>query len=541
MASELEQEVARRRTFAIISHPDAGKTTLTEKLLLYGGAIHLAGSVKAKRARRHATSDWMELEKERGISVTSSVLQFVYRDHAVNLLDTPGHQDFSEDTYRTLAAADSAVMLIDAAKGVEPQTKKLFKVCRMRGIPIFTFVNKLDRYGRAPLDLMDELEQVLGIRSYPMNWPIGMGPDFRGVYDRRANVVHVFSAEGHHGEKEVSERSVPLDSPEIHSVLSERELEQLKEDIQLLDVGGDEFTREKSDAGLLTPMFFGSAMTNFGVRPFLDAFLDLAPAPTPRPTKDGPRPPTQPKFSGFIFKIQANMDPAHRDRIAFLRVVSGRYVKGMSAHHSRLGKEVRLAKPSQFLAAERTAIEDAWPGDVIGLFDPGMFRIGDTLAEGEDMLFESVPRFSPEYFAVVRSKDPLRRKQMEKGLEQLSEEGTVQIFQQLQMGMKDPIVGVVGALQFEVLQYRLEHEYGAKIALDRLPFSHARWVVGANFDPKAFDWEGNRQTVQDRDGLPLVLFRDDWALQHAEEKHPELKFLNEAPMLHTLTPVATGT
>ncbi|HEX8705361.1 MAG TPA: peptide chain release factor 3 [Myxococcaceae bacterium] len=541
MASELEQEVSRRRTFAIISHPDAGKTTLTEKLLLYGGAIHLAGSVKAKRARRHATSDWMELEKERGISVTSSVLQFVYKDHAVNLLDTPGHQDFSEDTYRTLAAADAAVMLIDAAKGVEPQTKKLFKVCRMRGIPIFTFVNKLDRYGRAPLDLMDELEQVLGIRSYPMNWPIGMGPEFRGVYDRKARVIHVFSAEGSHGEKEVSERSVSIDSPEVTSVLTERELQQLKEDIELLDIGGDEFTREKSDKGQLTPMFFGSAMTNFGVRPFLDAFLELAPAPTARPTRDGEREPTHPKFAGFVFKIQANMDPAHRDRIAFMRVVSGRYVKGMSAHHSRLGKEVRLAKPSQFMAAERTAIEDAWPGDVIGLFDPGQYRIGDSLAEDAGTVFETVPRFSPEYFAVVRSKDPLRRKQMEKGLEQLSEEGTVQIFQQLQMGMKDPIVGVVGALQFEVLQYRLEHEYGAKIALDRLPFSHARWVVGQNFDPKAFDWEGNRQTVQDRDGLPLVLFRDDWALQHAEEKHPELKFLTEAPQLHTVAEADTGT
>ena len=541
MASELEQEVARRRTFAIISHPDAGKTTLTEKLLLYGGAIHLAGSVKAKRARRHATSDWMELEKERGISVTSSVLQFDYKGHAVNLLDTPGHQDFSEDTYRTLAAADAAVMLIDAAKGVEPQTKKLFKVCRMRGIPIFTFVNKLDRYGRAPLELMDELEQVLGIRSYPMNWPIGMGPEFRGVYDRKARVIHVFSAEGSHGEKEVAERSVSIDSPEVKSLLTERELQQLQEDIELLDVGGDEFTREKSDKGQLTPMFFGSAMTNFGVRPFLDAFLELAPAPTARPTRDGEREPTHPKFTGFVFKIQANMDPAHRDRIAFLRVVSGRYVKGMSAHHSRLGKEVRLAKPSQFMAAERTAIEDAWPGDVIGLFDPGQYRIGDSLAEDAGTCSRRVPRFSPEYFAVVRSKDPLRRKQMEKGLEQLSEEGTVQIFQQLQMGMKDPIVGVVGALQFEVLQYRLEHEYGAKIALDRLPFSHARWVVGQNFDPKAFDWEGNRQTVQDRDGLPLVLFRDDWALQHAEEKHPELKFLNEAPQLHTVAPAPTGT
>jgi len=455
MASELDQEVARRRTFAIISHPDAGKTTLTEKLLLYGGAIHLAGSVKAKRARRHATSDWMELEKERGISVTSSVLQFGYRGHAVNLLDTPGHQDFSEDTYRTLAAADAAVMLIDAAKGVEPQTKKLFKVCRMRGIPIFTFVNKLDRYGRAPLELMDELEQVLGIRAYPMNWPIGMGPDFRGVYDRQARVVHVFAAHGSHGESEVEEKSVSIDSPEIADIVPEAQLAQLREDIELLDIGGDVFDREKSDAGQITPMFFGSAMTNFGVRPFLDAFLELAPAPTARQTTEGPRLPTNPKFAGFVFKIQANMDPAHRDRIAFLRVVSGRYVKGMNAFHSRLGKDVRLAKPSQFMAAERTAIEDAWPGDVIGLFDPGQYRIGDTLADGEDLHFESVPRFSPEFFAVVRSKDPLRRKQMEKGLEQLAEEGTVQIFQQLQMGMRDPIVGVVGALQFEVLQYRI--------------------------------------------------------------------------------------
>lgn len=529
--SEIEQEVARRRTFAIISHPDAGKTTLTEKLLLYGGAIHLAGSVKARKARRHATSDWMELEKERGISVTSSVLQFNYKGHAVNLLDTPGHQDFSEDTYRTLAAADSAVMLIDAAKGVEPQTKKLFKVCRMRQIPIFTFVNKLDRYGRAPLELMDELEQVLGIRAYPMNWPIGMGPDFRGVYDRQAKVVHVFSSDGSHGESEVSERSIPIDSPELQKFLSEAEQEQLKEDIQLLDIGGDQFSREMSDEGLITPLFFGSAMTNFGVRPFLDVFLELAPPPMPRQTSKGLRAPTDPKFAGFVFKIQANMDPAHRDRIAFLRVVSGKYMKGMSAFHSRLGKEVRLAKPSQFLAAERTAIEDAWPGDVIGLFDSGQYRIGDTLCEGGDFEFEGVPRFSPEHFAVVRSKDPLRRKQMEKALEQLSEEGTLQIFHQRQMGMKDPIVGVVGVLQFEVLQYRVEHEYGAKIILDKLPFSHARWVVGESFEPKTFDWEGNRQTVEDRDGLPLVLFRDDWALDHAQQKFPDLQFLAAAPAL----------
>ncbi len=532
MPTELEREVARRRTFAIISHPDAGKTTLTEKLLLYGGAIHLAGSVKARRARRHATSDWMELEKERGISVTSSVLQFEYQGHAVNLLDTPGHQDFSEDTYRTLSAADSAVMLIDAAKGVEPQTKKLFQVCRLRAIPIFTFVNKLDRYGRAPLELMDELEQVLGIRAYPMNWPIGMGPEFRGVYDRTSRAVHVFSAEGRHGESAVGERVVQLDSAEAKDVLNASELAQLREDIQLLDIGGDPFARDKSDRGQITPLFFGSAMTNFGVRPFLDAFLELAPPPAPRSTSHGFQEPTDSKFSGFVFKIQANMDPSHRDRVAFVRVVSGRYRKGMDAFHVRLQKTVRLANPTQFMAAERTAIEEAWPGDVIGLFDPGQYRIGDTLLEGDNFEFEGVPRFSPEHFAVVRAKDPMRRKQMEKGLEQLSEEGTLQIFQQLQMGMRDPIVGVVGPLQLEVLQYRIEHEYGADILLDKLPYGHARWVVG-DFDPKTFDWGGNRQTVQDRDGQPLVLFRDDWSLQHTVEKHPELKFLAAAPPLRS--------
>ena len=538
MSSELEREVGRRRTFAIISHPDAGKTTLTEKLLLYGGAIHLAGSVKAKRARRHATSDWMELEKERGISVTSSVLQFPYKGHAVNLLDTPGHQDFSEDTYRTLAAADAAVMLIDAAKGVEPQTKKLFKVCRMRGIPIFTFVNKLDRYSRAPLELMDELEKVLGIRAWPMNWPIGSGPEFRGVYDRRSKNVHVFTSNEGHGESEVEEKVVPLDSPEAQKVLLPHEKEKLLEDIELLDIGGDAFDRAKVDKGELSPMFFGSAMTNFGVRPFLDAFLELAPLPSGRLANVGMIEPLRPKFAGFVFKIQANMDPSHRDRIAFLRVVSGKYEKGMSANHARLGKAVRLAKPSQFMAAERTAIEDAWPGDVIGLFDPGQYRIGDTLSEEAGLEFDTVPRFSPEHFAIVRAKDPLRRKQMEKGLEQLAEEGTIQIFQQMHMGMKDPIVGVVGALQFEVLQYRIEHEYGANILVDKLPYTHARWVVGKGFDAKAFDWEGNRQTVQDRDGQPLVLFRDDWAMQHAEEKHPELKFLAAAPQLRAGAVVA---
>ena len=532
MSSELEREIARRRTFAIISHPDAGKTTLTEKLLLYGGAIHLAGSVKARRAKRYATSDWMAIEKERGISVTSSVLQFNYRDHAVNLLDTPGHQDFSEDTYRTLSAADSAVMLIDAAKGVEPQTIKLFKVCKLRGIPIFTFANKLDRYGRSPLELMDELEKVLGMRAFPMNWPIGSGPEFRGVYDRRTKNVHVFAAQGRHGEAEVEEKIVPLASEEIKSILTESELEKLNEDIELLDIGGDEFSIQKVLDGQLSPMFFGSAMTNFGVRPFLDAFLEMAPPPSGRPGSSGFVEPMREKFTGFVFKIQANMDPSHRDRIAFLRVVSGKYVKGMSVHHVRLEKDIRLAKPTQFMASERTAIEEAWPGDVIGLFDPGIFRIGDTLIEGvanKPFDFECVPRFSPEFFAVVRSKDPMKRKQMEKGLEQLSEEGTIQIFQQLQMGMKDPIVGVVGQLQFEVLQYRMESEYSAECRLEPTRWKLARWWkkegAPADFHPEVF---ADASLAEDHEGRPMVLFSDEWPMRYFTQKNPGVE-LGTAP------------
>ena len=530
MTSEVTRESERRRTFAIISHPDAGKTTLTEKLLLYGGAIHLAGSVKARRAKRYATSDWMAIEKERGISVTSSVLQFEYHGHAINLLDTPGHQDFSEDTYRTLSAVDAAVMVIDAAKGIEPQTLKLFQVCRLREIPIFTFANKLDRYSRAPLELMDELEKVLGVRAYPMNWPVGSGPEFRGVVDRKTRLLHLFDGR-EHGHREALEETVPFDSPEVEERIGADPAERVREELSLLDMGGEAFSEEEVAAGRLSPMFFGSAMNNFGIRAFLDEFLALAPPPSARMGTKGKVEPTGERFSGFVFKIQANMDAAHRDRVAFLRVVSGMYRKGMSAWLPRLGKEVRLAKPSQFLAAERTEIERAWPGDVVGLFDPGQFRIGDTLAEQRGFEFHCVPRFSPEHFAVVRSRDPLRRKQLEKGLEQLSEEGAVQIFRQLQMGMKDPIIGVVGELQFEVLAYRMQHEYGADIVVDRLPFSLARWVRGEGFDPKSFDWEGNRLTAEDRDGAPLVLFRDTWALDHASQKHPELEFLAQAPQL----------
>jgi peptide chain release factor 3 len=519
--SSLEAEVARRRTFAIISHPDAGKTTLTEKLLLYGGAIHLAGAVKAKRASRHATSDWMELEKQRGISVTTSVMSFEYKGHLINLLDTPGHQDFSEDTYRTLAAADSAVMLIDAAKGVEAQTKKLFQVCRMRGIPIFTFVNKLDRHGREPLELMDEIERVLGIRSCPMNWPIGMGPGFRGVFDRRTTKLHLFDASGRHGEVQVESRVTDVNDPALREAIGADAHRRLVEENEMLDMAGDPFDLERVRAGQLAPMFFGSAMTNFGVEPFLESFIDLAPAPSSRRTASGPVEPTQKKFTGFIFKIQANMDPSHRDRIAFMRVVSGRFERGMTVRHLRLAKDVRLAKSTAFLAQERTSVEEAYGGDVIGLFDPGIFRIGDTLSEGNAEPFEGTPRFSPEHFVQVRVKDALKRKQLKAGLDQLSEEGAVQVFRQRGMGDQNPILGAVGALQFDVLEFRLRTEYSVEVILDKLSFSIARWVSGPGFNPRDFERGDSSISVEDKNGAPLVLFRNEWALRWAQEHAPK--------------------
>ncbi|MCL2013118.1 MAG: peptide chain release factor 3 [Cystobacterineae bacterium] len=529
MSAEMEQHIAKRRTFAIISHPDAGKTTLTEKLLLLGGAIHLAGSVKARKAKKFATSDWMELEKERGISVTSSVLQFSYKGFAVNLLDTPGHQDFSEDTYRTLSAADAAVMLIDAAKGVEPQTIKLFQVCKLRQIPVFTFVNKLDRYGRAPLELMDEVEKVLGIACCPMNWPLGSGPEFRGLYDMAQKKLVAFR-DNREGEFGVEERWMPMGEAEEEGLISAEEKASLQEEVELLEGGGALFSREAVDKAQLSPMYFGSAMTQFGLRPFLDSFLSLAPPPMGRKSTQGWIEPSRKTFSGFIFKIQANMDPSHRDRMAFVRVVSGKYEKGMQAFCPRLQKEVRLTNPSQLMAQERTAVDEAWPGDVLGFYDTGIWHIGDALVEAGDFSFEDLPRFSPEHFVQVRAKNPLKRKQVEKGLKQLSEEGTVQIFERWNMGMKDPIVGAVGELQLEVLKFRMQHEYGADIVLERLHFSRARWVLGEKFEPTSFDWEGNRQTVQDREGRPLVLFRDEWAMEHTQSQHPELMFLPHAPM-----------
>ena len=542
LLGRIQKEATRRRTFAIISHPDAGKTTLTEKLLLYGGAIHLAGAVRAKSNQKHTTSDWMEIEKQRGISVSSSVLQFEYQGIQVNLLDTPGHKDFSEDTYRTLTAADAAVMLIDAAKGVEAQTRKLFEVCRMRGIPIFTFMNKLDRPSREPLDLIDELEKVLGIRSCPMSWPIGLGDRFRGVYDRQANEVLFFQTEG---EANVKGRLAPkqvsgINDPLFASLMAGprgdieegQELhEQLKAELELLEYAGDPFDLQKVLAGQLTPVFFGSAMNNFGVQRFLERFIEIAPSPTARKSNLGDINPQSEKFSGFIFKIQANMDPAHRDRVAFMRVCSGQFTRNMGVKHARLNKEIKLSKPLHFFAQERVIIDEAWPGDIVGLLDTsGELRIGDTLCEGKRFEYEGVPRFSPEHFAGVTILDPMKRKQLKKGLEQLAEEGVVQVYKQRGLGDKDPILGAVGALQFEVLEHRLKAEYSVDVRIERLPYIHARWVVGAGLDADYFERREDSRCLEDRDGNPVVLFKSDWGLRWAEDNYKALQFLKTAPL-----------
>lgn len=521
--TELQREVDKRRTFAIISHPDAGKTTLTEKLLLFGGAIRLAGTVKARKASKHATSDWMEIEKQRGISVTSSVMQFDYNGHRINILDTPGHQDFSEDTYRTLTAADAAVMLIDVAKGVEAQTIKLFKVCAQRGIPIFTFINKLDREGRSPFDLMEELEQVLGIRSVPMNWPIGMGRELCGVYDRMKSQVELFQGEDH---STIEVRKVEdYRDPLIKQMAGEFLYEQLSQDIELLDVAGDPFDYEKVMRGELTPIFFGSAINNFGLQTFLENFLELAPKPEPRRSTEGMIEPTNEKFSGYVFKIQANMNPAHRDRIAFLRIVSGKFERGMSVKHVRVGKDIKLAQPQQFLAQDRDIVEDAYPGDIIGLFDPGIFRIGDSLSQGSSIVFDELPTFSPEIFAKVTAKNALKYKQYQKGLDQLTEEGTIQIFNAV--SFDDTILGVVGQLQFEVFEYRMKNEYGVDVQLQRMPFQFARWVVADNLDPSKF--RINSTLVKDKKGNFVVLFENEYAMRTAMEKNPDAQFLQTAP------------
>lgn len=516
-------EIARRRTFAIISHPDAGKTTLTEKLLLYGGEIRLAGSVKQGKSGRQTTSDWMDLERQRGISVSTSVLQFEHAGLRLNLLDTPGHNDFSEDTYRTLAAADCAVMLIDSVKGVEPQTIKLFRVCRMRGIPIVTFINKLDRYGREPLDLLDEIEHVLGIPCHPNTWPIGSGPMFQGVYDRvNRQMLRFERVEG--GSKPAPMAVADVNDTGFRDVLGASSHDRLIEEIALLDGASSTWDKAKFLAGELTPVFFASAMTNFGVEPFLDAFVELAPGPRPRATSAGLLEPDAPDFTAFVFKIQANMDPRHRDRIAFARICSGTFRREMSVNNPRTGKSITLSKSFQFMAQDRIQIDEAFSGDVIGLWDPGILRIGDSLCEGAGVEFEGIPRFSPEHFVRVCEADPMKRKQLKKGLEQLSEEGAVQLFFDRRRLERDPVLGAVGVLQFDVTKYRLEAEYGVAVRFEQLPYKHARWIEG-DIDLNRLDRPGFSTCVLDVEGRPLVLFEDEWSLRRAPEQHPEVKFV----------------
>ncbi len=512
------KEIERRRTFAIISHPDAGKTTLTEKLLLYGGAIRLAGSVKARKAQRHAVSDWMEIEKQRGISVTSSVMQFEYNDFCINILDTPGHQDFSEDTYRTLMAADSAVMVIDSAKGVEPQTIKLFQVCKLRGIPIFTFVNKMDREGKDAFELMEELESVLGIRSYPMNWPIRLGGSFLGIYNRGDNSINLFNG-GDHGQTMVESSKKSIDDPVFRDLLGDVAHDKLIEDIELLDMAGDEFSEHKILKGELTPIFFGSAMTNFGVQDFLESFLKLTTEPLSRTSDQGEIESNDSNFSGFVFKIQANMNPTHRDRIAFIRIVSGRFHKGMDVKHVQAGKTIKLSQPQQFLAQDREIIEEAYAGDIIGVFDPGIFKIGDTLTEQGDFRFEGIPTFAPEVFARVYVKNSLKRKQFIKGIMQISEEGAIQIFHRPDSITQDYIIGVVGVLQLEVLEYRLKNEYGVDCLVEHTAYKHIRWIENKDINVANLKLTSDTIFVRDLEGDPVLVFQNEWSVRMVTERN----------------------
>ena len=519
---KLEDEIKRRRTFAIISHPDAGKTTLTEKFLLYGGAIAQAGAVKGKKNSRHAVSDWMEIEKQRGISVTSSVMQFQYKNYCINILDTPGHQDFSEDTYRTLMAADSAVMVIDASKGVENQTRKLFKVCVMRHIPIFTFVNKMDRESRNPFDLMEQIESELGIQTYPVNWPIGSGKEFKGVYDR--DKKHIISFEASGGQHQVAATEVDLSDPSLDSLIGEDLHSTLCDDIELLDGASYEFDIEKVRKGELSPVFFGSALTNFGVEPFLENFLEMTTSPTPRNSSAGIIDPFDPEFSAFVFKIQANMNKAHRDRITFLRICSGKFDKDMDVLHVQGNKKLRLSQPQQIMAQEREIIDEAYAGDIIGVFDPGIFAIGDTICSPKKKFeFESIPTFAPEHFMRVRQKDTLKRKQFVKGTTQIAQEGAIQIFHEPDSGMEEVIVGVVGVLQLEVFEYRMKNEYNVDLFKEGLPYSYIRWIDNKDIDPKTLKLSSDTKLVKDFRDNYLLIFTSEWNIRWALERNEGLE------------------
>ena len=508
------EEINRRRTFAIISHPDAGKTTLTEKFLLYGGAINLAGSVKGKATARHAVSDWMEIEKERGISVTSSVLQFEYDGYCINILDTPGHQDFSEDTYRTLMAADSAVMVIDASKGVEAQTRKLFKVCVMRKIPIFTFINKMDRDARDTFDLLDDIEKELGIATCPVNWPIGSGKEFKGVYDREKKCV-ISYADTEKGTKEGTATEISVAQEDmLRAQIGDGAADKLLEEIDLLDGAGADFNLEAVRAGDLTPVCFGSALTNFGVEIFLKHFLQMTTTPLARKADVGMIEPTENAFSAFVFKIQANMNKAHRDRVAFMRICSGRFDAQMEVRHVQGGKVMRLSQPQQIMADDRKILSEAYAGDIIGVFDPGIFSIGDTLCSPKEKFqYEGIPTFAPEHFARVRQIDTMKRKQFVKGIQQIAQEGAIQIFQEFNTGLEEIIVGVVGVLQFDVLKYRLENEYNVEIRLDSLPYEHIRWIENKDeVDIEKLTGTSDMKKVKDMKGNPLLLFVNPWSV-----------------------------
>ena len=532
----LGKEVDKRRNFAIISHPDAGKTTLTEKLLLYGGAIQQAGAVKARGEQRKVTSDWMELEKQRGISITSTVLQFAYKDKTINLLDTPGHQDFSEDTYRTLAAADNAVMLEDAAKGLEPQTRKLFEVCRMRQIPIFTFINKMDRPGQEPLELLDEIESELGLSTFAVNWPIGSGELFRGVVERANKEVVLFSR-AERG-KQSGEIRLKINDPELKNLVEDELLTKALEEIEILDEAGCELNQGSILTGELTPVFFGSAMTNFGVRPFLDNFLELSQGPVARNSFDGPIVPTRESFSGFVFKLQANMDPKHRDRVAFVRVCSGRFEKDMTVQHARTGKQIRLSRPQKIFGQDRAVVDDAYPGDVIGLNNPGMFSIGDTLFRGPRVEFEGIPCFSPEIFSWLRNPNPSAFKNFRKGVNELREEGAVQILYDKDQSKRDPILAAVGQLQLEVVQHRLANEYGVETRLEPMGYQVARWVKGGWSALEEVGRIFNCKTVQDAWLRPVLLFKNEWNLNQLMEDHPGLELKSVAPVVSGVDPVS---
>lgn len=513
----IKNEVNKRRTFAIISHPDAGKTTLTEKFLYFGNLIRNTGTVKGKKSGKFATSDWMEIEKQRGISVTSSVMNFAYDDYFVNILDTPGHEDFSEDTYRTLTAVDSVVMIIDATKGIEAQTIKLFKVCRMRGIPIFTFINKLDREGKEPLDLLAEIEEVLGIETYAMNWPAGMGKRFLGIFDRQNDQFVRFTGDG-------SEELIPNDKLGEYPDLSEHTtFQDSKDEMELLDEAGDQYSLEAIRNGEQTPVFFGSALAPFGVQTFFDTFLSMAPSPTPRKTSEGLKSPEDEEFSGFIFKIQANMNPAHRDRVAFLRVCSGEFKRGMSVTLEGKGKPIKLSQTQQFVASARETVEEAYAGDIIGIYDPNIYRIGDTLVEGKGSFkYEELPQFPPELFKKVMMKNVMKSKPFKKGIEQLVQEGAIQMFRRL--SDESYILGAVGQLQYDVLEYRLKNEYNVEVLLESIGDRIPRWVPGEKVDKSLFDERS--MLVRDRDNNHVALFKNEFSLRWFQDKNPKVELID---------------